>query len=48
MTVLLIDTPLPGVRRLTLNRPEKRRLTPDQLGAWGKVSWSASLNWLVL
>lgn len=31
MTVLLTDTPLPGVRRLTLNRPEKRNALNNEL-----------------
>ena len=31
MSVLLIDTPLPGVRRLTLNRPEKRNALSNEL-----------------
>ena len=32
--VLLLDDPLPGVRRLTLNRPEKRNaLNNEQRGA---------------
>ncbi|MFO1079897.1 MAG: enoyl-CoA hydratase-related protein [Reyranellaceae bacterium] len=31
MSVLLIDTPLPGVRRLTLNRPEKRNALNNAL-----------------
>ena len=31
MTVLLLDTPLPGVRRLTLNRPEKRNALNNEL-----------------
>jgi enoyl-CoA hydratase len=31
MSVLLTDTPLPGVRRLTLNRPEKRNALNNEL-----------------
>jgi enoyl-CoA hydratase len=31
MSVLLTDTPLPGVRRLTLNRPEKRNALSNEL-----------------
>jgi enoyl-CoA hydratase len=31
MSVLSIDTPLPGVRRLTLNRPEKRNALSNEL-----------------
>ena len=31
MSVLLIDTPLAGVRRLTLNRPEKRNALNNEL-----------------
>ena len=30
-SVLLVDTPLPGVRRLTLNRPEKRNALSNEL-----------------
>ena len=29
--VLVVDDPLPGVRRLTLNRPEKRNALSDEL-----------------
>jgi enoyl-CoA hydratase len=31
MAVLLLDDPLPGVRRLTLNRPEKRNALSNEL-----------------
>src|SRR4029078_471208 len=31
MSVVLTDTPLPGVRRLTLNRPEKRNALNNEL-----------------
>ena len=31
MSVLLVDTPLPGVRRLTLNRPERRNALNNEL-----------------
>ena len=30
-SVLLLDDPLPGVRRLTLNRPEKRNALSNEL-----------------
>ena len=31
MSMLLIDTPLPGVRRLTLNRPEKKNCVNSEV-----------------
>ena len=33
MSILLVDTPIPGVRRLTLNRPEKRNALNNRLRA---------------
>ena len=53
MTVLLIDDPAPGVRRLTLNRPERRNALSRELverleGAFAQVEDDPAVRVVVL